>query len=286
MSLNRQQNEELLHWQSKLILLATLPLLAAYAVLATGQALWLGQHVAWQALAISAAFGILVFSLRAATAFAAFTGALITATLYYWTPGWHTALWPLLALFLLTFAATKFGRRHKEKMGTAEGKRGRTASQVAANLGVAALASIPMSSGHLFTNSVPGRVSLIAMLAALAEATADTLSSELGQVLGGEPRMLTTFRRVPPGTDGGISFPGTVAGCAGAAVVIGVAFVSLHLRLWEVSVAWIGGVVGLFADSLFGATLERRGWLNNDAVNFLSTLVAALVGAWLWGVWR
>lgn len=278
---DRQQREECLRWQSKLLLLATLPLLAAYVVLATGQSFWLGQHVAWQALAISSAFGILVFSLRAATGPAALTGALITASLYYWTPGWHTALWPLLALFLLTFAATKFGRRRKEKLGTAEGKRGRTASQVAANLGVAALAGIPMSASHLFTNTGVGRASLIAMVAALAEATADTLSSELGQVLGGEPRMLTTFRRVPAGTDGAISFAGTVAGCAGAAVVVVVAMFTLHLSLREGSIAWIAGGIGLFADSLFGATLERRGWLNNDAVNVLSTLVAALSAAWI-----
>jgi uncharacterized membrane protein len=37
-----------------------------------------------------------------------------------------------------------------------------------------------------------------------------------------------------------------------------------------------GGVFGLLFDSLLGAILERRGWLNNDAVNFLSTLSAAL----------
>ncbi len=42
---------------------------------------------------------------------------------------------------------------------------------------------------------------------------------------------------------------------------------------------WIslaGGVFGLFFDSLLGATLEQRGWLNNDAVNFLSTASAAV----------
>lgn len=39
---------------------------------------------------------------------------------------------------------------------------------------------------------------------------------------------------------------------------------------------WAGGVFGLFFDSLLGATLERQGWLNNDAVNFLSTLSAAV----------
>ena len=41
------------------------------------------------------------------------------------------------------------------------------------------------------------------------------------------------------------------------------------------AVSWGAGVFGLFFDSLLGATLERRGWINNDAVNFLSTASAA-----------
>ena len=42
------------------------------------------------------------------------------------------------------------------------------------------------------------------------------------------------------------------------------------------AVSWLAGIFGLFFDSLLGATLERRGWINNDAVNFLSTLSAAM----------
>jgi uncharacterized protein (TIGR00297 family) len=125
----------------------------------------------------------------------------------------------------------------------------------------------------------PGRIALIAAIAALSEATADTLSSELGQVLGGEPYLLTTLRRVPLGTDGAISLIGTFAGAAGAAIITGVAAVVFRLTPRESAVAFAGGIVGLFIDSLLGATLERRGWLNNDAVNALSTLAAALLAA-------
>jgi uncharacterized protein (TIGR00297 family) len=281
MTLNRQQHRPPLHWQSQLILLVFLPITAAWVTLQAGQALYLRTPVFGQAMGISAGFAALVFFLRAATPAAALTGGLITATLYLWTPGWRTALWPLLALFLLTFAATRFGRRRKEKLGTAEGKRGRSASQVAANVGVAALAAIPLSAAHVFLNSpAVGRASLLAMTAALAEATADTLSSELGQVLGGEPRLLTTFRRVPAGTDGAISVAGTLAGCAGAAIVTGIAAFVLQLTHIEAAIALAGGVIGLFADSLLGATLERMGWLNNDMVNLLSTLAAALVAGY------
>lgn len=282
MTPNRQQNQQSLRWQSQLILLLFLPVAAAWITLQAGQAWHFHDAVLWQASWISLGFAVLVFALRAATAGAALTGALIAAILYLWIPGWRTALWPLLALFLLTFAATRFGRRYKEKLGTAEGKRGRTASQVVANLGVAAMAAIPLSAARVFMPSpAVERSSLVVMVAALAEATADTLSSELGQVLGGEPRMLTTFGRVPAGTDGAVSVPGTVAGCVGAGVLVFVAAVVLRLNLQESLVALGCGVFGLFADSLLGATMERRGWLNNDAVNTLSTLAAALAAAFL-----
>ena len=31
----------------------------------------------------------------------------------------------------------------------------------------------------------------------------------------------------------------------------------------------------MLIDSLLGATLQRRGWINNEAVNFFATLAAA-----------
>ena len=98
------------------------------------------------ALFISLVLALLVYLARAATAFAALTGGVITAVLTLaplpssglasWS---HSALPSLLALFLLTFAATRFGRGKKQRLGVAEDKRGRNAAQVAANLGVAGL---------------------------------------------------------------------------------------------------------------------------------------------------
>ena len=118
-------------------------------------------------------------------------------------------------------------------------------------------------------------------LAALAEAAADTVSSEVGQVLGGRPRMITTLRQVESGVDGGITLIGTLAGVMAAAIValLGALVLSVGFMpssKWLVfRIACGGGVFGLFFDSLLGATLEKRGWLNNDAVNFLSTASAA-----------
>ena len=232
------------------------------------------------ALGISLALALLVFLARAATPLAALTGGVITAVLTLaplsssgLSSWYHSALPPLMALFVLTLAATRFGRGKKQRLGVAEDKRGRNAAQVAANLGVAGLGA----AGRALTHPLPGTLYAVVVVAALAEATADTLASELGEVLGGPPLLVTTLRRVAPGTDGAISLAGTLAGTSGAVLVVLVAVSTLGLALGDAVSAGLGAVGGLFVDSLLGATAERRGWLNNDAVNFLSTLAAAVI---------
>ena len=280
---DRQQWERRLAWQSQVVLGAVLlPVIAALAAqIAFLQAL---PALILTGLLISAAFALLVWKLRAGTAGAAIAGGLITTELYFAVPGWRTVLWVVLALFLMTFGATRFGRSRKERIGAAESRHGRSASQVAANLGVAAWMGILVCASHFFSVSagiLSGRAVLIALIAAAAEATADTLSSELGQVLGGEPFLVTTFRRVAPGTDGAVSLAGTAAGCLGALAAVTVAALVLPLSSKMAALALAGGVFGLFFDTLLGATLERSGWLNNDSVNFLSTLAAAIVASLL-----
>jgi uncharacterized protein (TIGR00297 family) len=287
--MTNSRKDDRLMWQSKAVVLLVVPWTATSVLLQTQW--WMGHEltVVWQALGIGAIFGLIVWRMRAATAGGALTGAAITSNLifataqfpYEWT--WlHGGLMPLLAVFVLTYAATKIGRTKKERLGTAESRHGRNAAQVAANLGMASLAaSFPYGAfqpNQALLASLAATTAF-ASLAALAEAAADTVSSEIGQVFGGEPRMITTFKRVAKGSDGGITFVGTLAGALASLLVMTVAFSAMkggdvHNYWVSICLGAIGATFGLLFDSLLGGTLERRGWLNNDAVNFLSTLSA------------
>jgi len=278
MSLGNQSSTSL-QWQSEtLLLLAVVPITAAVPF----ECLLFAPAFPWlivRVLGLGALLALLVLKSRAATPGGALCGGLFTAAILLVTPGWHTPFWPLLTLLLLTLAATRFGRCRKEALGVAEARHGRNAAQVTANLGVAGLVAVARRLTWAFFSypALNGQALRLALAAALAEAAADTLSSELGEVLGGEPRMLTTFRRVPAGTDGAISLAGTLAGVTAAIIVSAVAAVALRFNFPQVALVVCAAVAGLFVDSWLGAVCERRGWLNNDAVNFLSTLAAALI---------
>ncbi len=253
--------------QSRIITLLT----AACAAGVVAEALW--QHTDLRLVLEGAGFSfvlaLLVLLARAATGGAAALGSLIAFS-YALTPGGvHSTLWLLTVALAFTLGASRLGRRRKQVQGTGEGKHGRTASQVAANLGAGVIAWALLHRVNL-------TLAQTAMAAALVETTADTLASELGQLAQAPPRMLLTGKRAAPGTDGAVSVPGTLAGIAGAMLVACTARWCFALPPAAVLVAFASGVFGLFFDSLLGQLLELRGILHNDAVNFLSTLAAAL----------
>jgi uncharacterized protein (TIGR00297 family) len=203
----------------------------------------------------------------------------------------------LLLFFVTSSILSRFGQARKiDLTGDVVEKDGhRDMWQVLANGGAYFVAAI---GALLVASPIPYALGA----GALAAATADTWATEIGTYAGGVPVSIVSWQRVPPGTSGGISLFGSVAGVAGALFIA----ITAVLAKWPVPFAAtiLGGIAGALSDSILGATMQVRRrcdrcdksterrvhdcgsttvyaggveWVDNDVVNFLSTSFGAMV---------
>lgn len=270
---------------------------AAFAVFAaatarsTGASLWLTFVSAalggWAAVLIdpAASASFLVGGAVAVTVFAAganladamtVSGASAGALLSYVVlvaggVGWLV----VLGAFVVTgSAATAYGRDEKVEMGLAEHNEGRGFPNVAANGAVALVAALAYA---LAPTTPLAQTAAFGFVGCVATATADTASSEIGSVMG-EPRLITTLERVPPGTDGGVSWQGEVVALVSSVGVAVLAYLLGVVPAVGAAVGAFGGVVGVHVDSLLGATVEGS-YIENEGVNCSACAAGATAAA-------
>jgi uncharacterized protein (TIGR00297 family) len=228
------------------------------------------------AVIINLVFALLALALRTVTWSGAGLGLVLGVAVYVGY-GFRSFL-ILLAFFLLGSIATRLGYAKKAARGVAERRGGRRSwREASANLLAGAFFSI------LVVTTPYQAAFLVGLLAAFAEAAGDTISSEIGQWLSNQAYLITTFKPVPAGENGGISVIGTAAGVAASALVAGLGFALGLCTPGGAAVAFGAAVAGNLFDSLLGATIERRGLVTNGIVNFSGTSFAgavALVLAW------
>lgn len=235
-------------------------------------------------------------------------GAIVVGTASIGLGGWTWGL--LVVVFFVTSSALSHWRKAAkariaaDKFAKSEQRDwAQTMANGGAVVGLALLGAI-----------LPQPWLFAAVLGVLATVTADTWATELGTLSRAQPRLITTGRPVVPGTSGGVTLLGLAATAAGA-LTIGLAallFTTLIDRApatWAVLAALCGGVAGAATDSVLGATVQAialcprcqteteravhrcgtptqpyRGWrwLDNDWVNFCSSLAGALVSVLVW----
>jgi uncharacterized protein (TIGR00297 family) len=219
------------------------------------------------AILVTGAFATLAYALGMINRSGA-VGGLLVGTMIYASLGPRG--FAILALFVVGGSLlTRLGYASKARTGTAQEHGGRRSARNAlANCAVATFCAILAA----VTGSEPF---VAAFVASLGAAFADTAESEIGQLLSRTPRLITTLQRVPPGTDGAVSFPGTLAGVGAAGLT---AALGLVLGMLETPAGLLlvstAAFLGTIVDSLIGALSPRAG---NELTNVLCTLVAALL---------
>lgn len=229
----------------------------------------------WPLLGLNVVVAALGWVARTVTPAGAVTGAIIGALVI---AGTGTAGWSLLIVtFLAASVTTRVGHARKTRAGIAEERGGRRgAGNAIANTGVAAWAAF------VATGLADPAMANLALVAALVTAGSDTVASEIGKAYGRTTVLVTSLRRVPPGTTGAVSLEGTVSGIVSAA---GLAALGAWWGLvaWElVPVITAAATVASLIEGWLGATLEARGILNNDSLNFVNSAIGAGLALTAW----
>ena len=167
--------------------------------------------------------------------------------------GWRG--WTTGVLYLLCGSrVTKMGMAKKEALGIAEGRGGTRGPEnvwgSAATAAACALASLAWP--------VHSELLRIGFVAAFATKLSDTCASEIGKAYGKTTYLITTFKLVPPGTEGAVSAEGTAAGVLGSIVLAAYA-AAIGLIGWSALVpCLLAAVVATTCESLIGAAAQDR----------------------------
>jgi len=225
----------------------------------------------------------------------------------------------LLAFFISSSKAAKYKQQFvNAEENTQEGAE-RNGVEVICNGGMALKLSLlyllDIGSSDLpvdFRNQYRASWLGMALLGSLSCCNGDAWARELGTVLGGDPFLITTFQRVPKGTNGGVTLIGLLSSVVGG-IVIGFAYylgVLMSATSVDMEVApnqvliivagGLGGLLGSVLDSLLGASLQFSGKdvlsgkivevaredvvpisgkmvLDNHSVNLVSSILTALL---------
>ncbi|MHA1753471.1 MAG: DUF92 domain-containing protein [Candidatus Helarchaeota archaeon] len=178
--------------------------------------------------------------------------------------GWN---WFVIILIFHLFAAmmTKYKYKRKEQSGLAQEKGGaRGYPNVLANGLIASFFSLFFGIYYI-TLKIYYDLLFFGFLGAISAMCADTVATELGLLSKKSPRLITNFKKVVPGTSGGVTLLGEFASFLGASIMGLAAWIFTYLGLIDCSfsfkfpvfiIALGGGILGCLVDSIIGATIQ------------------------------
>ncbi|WPP51289.1 DUF92 domain-containing protein [Catalinimonas niigatensis] len=184
--------------------------------------------------------------------------------------GW-IGLLMMFSFFILGTAVSIWKKHEKRRMGVEEENKGkRSYPNVLANAGVATLVSI-----LAITFSKNTELYQILMAASFAAALSDTVSSELGNIYGSKFINILSLQKGVRGEDGSVSWEGSIGGVM-ASLGMGSLYFIFQADVQAFLIIFMAGIAGNMTDSILGASLQKKGFMNNHTVNFFSILFAVL----------
>lgn len=197
----------------------------------------------------------------------------ILGILVWGTLGWRGYV-IVIFYFVVGSGLTFVRMEQKEAEGIAEersGKRG------AGNVWSSALTATICAIASLFAPSPFRQLLVLGYVASFCTKLADTTASEVGKAYGKTTYLITSLKPVPRGTEGAVSLEGTVAGVVASIILAIIAWAIGMIAPIGILCCIIAAFIATTIESLIGATLESRyGWLTNDLVNFINTLIGAI----------
>jgi len=209
------------------------------------------------------AFGIFSYYTKVVDKSGLFAGLYVGLTIWIFG-GWAWFI-IILIFHLFAAAATKYCYNEKNKLGFAQEKGGaRQWGNVLANGLTASIFALLYFLNSSFMGN-HGTIYLVGYVGAISAMMADTIATELGLLSKKSPILITTFKKVEPGTSGGITLLGELAALLGSCIIGFTSWIFLELKfiLFEKSYTFIivicaiiGGLFGCFVDSILGATIQ------------------------------
>lgn len=278
------------------------------------------MNVVWLLLGLLLSAGMALLGYwRQALSVSGAVGAILVGTLIFGLGGWEWGLL-LITFFVSSSWLSHYRKADKGQVAEKFAKSSRRDfGQALANGGLGAILAVVFA-------RYPEPLLFAAFVGVMATVNADTWATELGILSRVPPRLITSGDVVVPGTSGAVTSLGIWASVAGAMLIGTVATALVQVRSLLSANGWslraisytllavVGGLAGSLFDSLLGATLQGIyycdhcaketespihhcgrpaqplrgwGWLNNDLVNFLASLVGGLAAASLaWILWR
>ena len=187
--------------------------------------------------------------------------------------------WISVVIYLLFGSlVTKIGYKFKRQKGIAEkrgGRRGPENVWGSAATGLFFAIMVKLNFANLLLYKIGFAASFSAKLA-------DTFGSEIGKRFGRNTYLITSFKKVDRGTEGGVSLEGTIASAVGAIFMSSIMLsCSIITTKYQFLIVSISGFLATISESIIGAKFQERYKLSNELVNAIQTSISSIIAIFM-----